>query len=70
LYANEISLNPVVVAKEFNKIIQDSSVKDVQISMRHNIVAIEMVEFNPNGDETIKTLLSTMNFGTMASPML
>ncbi len=60
LYANKISLNPVLVAKELNKIIQDSSVKDVRINKRRNIVA---VEFNPNEEEAIKTLLSTMNFG-------
>jgi hypothetical protein len=60
LYANKISLNPVLVAKVLNKIIQNSSVKDVRINKRHNIVA---VEFNPNEDKAIKTLLSLMNFG-------
>jgi hypothetical protein len=60
LYANKIFLNPVLVAKELNKIIPDSFVKDVRINKRHNIVA---VEFNPNEDEAMKTLLSTMNFG-------
>ena len=60
LYANKISLNTVLVAKELNKIIPDSSIKDVRFNKRRNIVA---VEFNPNEDEAIKTLLSTMNLG-------
>jgi hypothetical protein len=47
-----------------NKIIPDSFVKDVRINKRHNIVA---VEFNPNEDEAMKTLLSTMNFGQWQS---
>jgi hypothetical protein len=38
---NKISLNPILVAKELSNIIKESSIKDVHINRRQNLVAVE-----------------------------
>jgi hypothetical protein len=56
----KISLDPITVARELQKIIQDTSIHDVRINKRRNIIA---VEFKPSEKQEQEKLLSTTKLG-------